>query len=301
MTKTTPTVLDTVDRVVVIGDVHGDIAMLSASLFLADLFNTNLEWVAKPQNTIVVQMGDQLDSLSRDTTQEWEKVEDSKLIEFTEKLDMIARKKGGRFISIIGNHEIMNLTGNFSYVSPFSMGKSGGNEGRLHRYKPGGFYAKILANRNIIQKIGPLLFCHAGLLPHHLNLVNEDIDKINKLFSKMATNEITDPEEMSLIQDLFMSELSILWNRIYLNQDNPNMDNILLNTLQRTECNHMMIGHNPMPQITPLYNFKLWLTDVGLSRSFSNENLEVLEILNGGSPIPENNYQPFRVLRAVKK
>jgi hypothetical protein len=56
-----------------------------------------------------------------------------------------------------------------------------------------------------------------------------------------------------------------------------------------------------MPQITPLYNFKLWLTDVGLSRSFSNENLEVLEILNGGSPIPENNYQPFRVLRAVKK
>ena len=301
MSKTTPTVLDTVERVIVIGDVHGDIAMLSASLFLANLFNTNLEWIAQPENTIVVQMGDQLDSLSRDTHQEWEKVEDSKLIEFTEKLDMIARKKGGRFISMIGNHEIMNITGNFSYVSSFSMGKSGGPEARLQRYKPGGFYARLLANRNIVQKIGPLLFCHAGLLPHHLDLMNDDIEKINDLFHRMANNEITKQEDVTAIQELFMSELSILWNRIYLNQSNPNMERILVNTLQRTQCNYMMIGHNPMPEITPLYNLKLWLTDVGLSRSFSNENLEVLEILNGGSPIPENNYQPFRVIRAVKK
>lgn len=301
MSKTTPTVLDTVERVIVIGDVHGDIAMLSASLFLANLFNTNLEWIAQPENTIVVQMGDQLDSLSRDIHQEWEKVEDSKLIEFTEKLDMIARKKGGRFISMIGNHEIMNITGNFSYVSSFSMGKSGGPEARLQRYKPGGFYARLLANRNIVQKIGPLLFCHAGLLPHHLDLMNDDIEKINDLFRRMANNEITKQEDITAIQELFMSELSILWNRIYLNQGNPNMERILVNTLQRTQCNYMMIGHNPMPEITPLYNLKLWLTDVGLSRSFSNENLEVLEILNGGSPIPENNYQPFRVIRAVKK
>jgi hypothetical protein len=63
----------------------------------------------------------------------------------------------------------------------------------------------------------------------------------------------------------------------------------------------MMIGHNPMPQITPIYNFKLWLTDVGLSRSFANESLEVLEILNGGIPCPENDHRPFRVIRAVKK
>jgi len=301
MEMETPTYLDAPPRIIVIGDVHGDIGMLCACLYLADVFNTNLEWVAKPVNTIVVQMGDQLDSLSRDTTQEWEKLDDSTLIRFTEKLDTIARKKGGRFISMIGNHELMNIMGNFMYVSPLSMKNSGGNEGRIERYKPGGEMARLLANRNVVQKIGGLLFCHAGILPHHLEIVKNRLDVINSLFRKVATNpEMSDMEQYAM-EKLFVDPLSILWNRYYLENNNLYSDSLLKDILAMTECNHMIIGHNPMQHITALYDYKLWITDIGLSRSFSNNSLEVLEILNGGIPDISNDHRPFRIIQAVKK
>lgn len=296
----TPTQLNAPPRIIVIGDLHGDIAMLCSCLYMTNIINHQMEWIANPPNTYVVQMGDQVDSLSRDNQHSWEKLEDSKLIEFTDKLDTIAQKKGGRFLSMIGNHEVMNLLGNFMYVSSHSMSKSGGVSGRVQKYKPGGHYAQILAKRNVIQKIGSLLFCHAGLLPHHLDIVNNQLETINSLFHKMALGILETHDDQQKCQDLFVSELSMLWNRLYLNQS-PEMDQVLSHTLDRTHTQYMMIGHNPMPNILPLYNYKLWLTDVGLSRSFSNESLEVLEILNGGISSPENDHRPFRVIRAVKK
>ena len=296
----TPTDLEAPPRMIVIGDLHGDIAMLCSCLYMASIINTKMEWIAQPPNTYVVQMGDQLDSVSRDSQEPWEKLDDVKLMEFTDKLDQVARKKGGRFISMIGNHELMNLQGNFMYVSSHSMARSGGSQGRFQRFKPGGSYATLLSKRNVIQKIGSLLFCHAGLLPHHLDLVGNHLETINNLYRKFALNQPMNPMEEHMVNELFVSELSLLWNRLYLNTT-PEMDQVLQLTLEKTQTRHMMIGHNPVPHITPLYGFKLWLTDVGLSRSFQNQTLEVLEILHGGIPCPENDHHPFRVIRADKK
>jgi hypothetical protein len=214
----TPSDLNAPPRIIVIGDLHGDIAMLCSCLYMTQIINHQMEWIAEPPNTYVIQMGDQVDSLSRDNQHSWEKLEDSKLIEFTDKLDAIAQKKGGRFLSMIGNHEIMNLQGNFMYVSSHSMSKSGGVSGRIQKYKPGGHYAQILAKRNVIQKIGPLIFCHAGLLPHHLDIANNQLEYINTLFHKMALGTLRYPEEHMKCHELFVSELSILWNRLYLHQ-----------------------------------------------------------------------------------
>jgi len=293
--------IPTTERIIVIGDIHGDIATLCSCLYMTNIINQNLEWIANPPNTIVVQMGDQVDSLSRDTSPSWEKVDDCTLLRFTDRLDEIAKAKGGRFISIIGNHEMMNITGNFEYVSKFSMNKSGGHNGRINQFKPGGVYAQILAKRPIVQKIGPLLFCHAGLLPHHIKLTDNSILHINQLFYKLAMKEPLDEHDKMLIHQLFIDENSILWNRIYLEQMNQNLEDILDYVLHNTKSNYMFIGHNPLQNITPLYNFKLWVTDVGLSRAFSNDSLEVLEILNGGVSSELNDFKPFRVIKAVKK
>ena len=77
-------------RIIVIGDLHGDIAMLCSCLYMANIIDTNMEWIAEPRNTVVVQIGDQLDSLNRDNTNEWEKLPDIKLLQFTDQLDVIA-------------------------------------------------------------------------------------------------------------------------------------------------------------------------------------------------------------------
>lgn len=297
----TPTYLDAPKRIIVIGDIHGDIGILCSCLYMANIINHKFEWIAQPVDTIVVQMGDQVDSLSRDVNQPWEKIDDMTLLQFTDRLDEIARKKGGRFISLLGNHEIMNVLGQFDYVSPLSMQKAGGIQGRRERFQPGGSYAKILAKRNVVQKIGGLLFCHAGLLPHHLNYVNGQLSSINILIKRYLLKEMTSENEFGLLHPLFINEMSILWNRFYLEQMGTEAEKVLDYVLQHTNSTQMIIGHNPLKNITAFYNFKLWETDIGLSRAFSNEGLEVLEILNGGIASEENNHQPFRVIRAIKK
>ncbi len=293
--------LPTADRVIVIGDIHGDIGILCSCLYMTNIINQNLEWIAQPANTIVVQMGDQVDSLSRDTSPSWEKVDDCTLLRFTEKIDEIAKRKGGRFISMIGNHELMNVLGNYDYVSTFSLNKSGGHSGRMQQFQPGGMYAQILSKRPVVQKIGPLIFCHAGLLPHHIRNVDNSIHKINELFYKFLNKESLHEYEKMLIQVLFIDDNSILWNRLYLEQMGPNMEQALQYVLENTNTKHMMIGHNPLSNITPFYNLRLWETDVGLSRAFSNDSIEVLEILNGGEACEQNDFKPFRVIKAIKK
>ena len=112
------------ERLVVIGDIHGDIKRFKNILIDAKIINENIEWIAEPKNTFVIQMGDQIDSLNRTTDVDWEVIEDIEMITFTNILDKLAIAKGGRLISIIGNHEFMNTLGNYSYVSNNSIGKT---------------------------------------------------------------------------------------------------------------------------------------------------------------------------------
>lgn len=280
-------------RVIVIGDLHGDIAMLCSCLYMAKIIDTNMEWIAEPRNTVVVQIGDQLDSLNRDNTNDWEKLPDIKLLQFTDQLDVIAKKKGGRFISLLGNHEIMNIFGNFSYVSENSMEKSGGEYNRLMKFLPGGAYAKLLAKRPAVLKIGKILFCHAGVLPFHLDLVNDDLNKINEIIRRQLENDESIPiTDRQKTMPLFVDSESLLWNRHYVNRVNEETDAMLSNVLQRTQTHAMIIGHNTVPHISTLYNYKLWIVDVGLSRAYTNDSLEVLEILND---------KTFNIIQAVKQ
>jgi len=93
-------------RVVIIGDVHGDLKRFKNILKHANIINDDLEWIASPPETIVVQLGDQVDSLNRHPDiQNWEVLEDWNMLHFTNSLHNIAKEKGGKVISLIGNHE----------------------------------------------------------------------------------------------------------------------------------------------------------------------------------------------------
>ena len=274
-------ILSHVPRIIVIGDLHGDTAMLCTCLYMTNIINKNMEWIADPPNTIVVQMGDQLDSLTRaDIMADWEKLDDTVLMRFTEKLDRVAKEKGGRFISMIGNHEIMNIIGDYTYVSPWSMEKSGGREGRFNKFKPDSIYARMLAQRPCVLKIGNLLFSHAGILPHHLDMVNNDLNTINEIHKMFCLRKPMSSHLIHLHKELFVEPMSLLWNRLYLQNDSE-MEKQLDDVLKRTQSIAMLIGHNTIPNIAHIYKCKLWITDIGLSRAFANDTVEVLEILNG--------------------
>jgi len=263
------------DRLVIIGDIHGDIKRFKNILIDANIINDNIEWIAEPKNTIVIQMGDQIDSLNRTTDNDWEVIEDIEMINFTNILDKLAIAKGGRLISLIGNHEFMNILGNYTYVSSKSIANN--EKRRRELFKPGGQISSILSNRPVIVKIGGLLFCHAGLKISHLMILynyNKDIKYINTIWKIFATsNNINGAEDSDIFSKIILSDDGILWTR---SLDNPEEMEIMLKKLN---CSYMFVGHNVVDGIKFINNM-LWYTDTGISRAFGTSSYQYIDINN---------------------
>ena len=131
-------------RIIVIGDIHGDLEAALKCLILAkcieyielpihktvpvmDAFFKTLKWIGG--DTYIVQLGDQIDRIR---PQKWDdnNIASPRVNNFEDEgstleifylfyhLDRLARHHDGRVFSIIGNHEIMNVDGDFRYVSP---------------------------------------------------------------------------------------------------------------------------------------------------------------------------------------
>lgn len=260
------------ERIIIIGDIHGDLKRFKNILINAKIINNNLEWIAEPQNTIVIQLGDQIDSINRSNEViNWEVLEDTDMIYFTNTLNNIAISKGGKVISLIGNHELMNTQGNFTYVSKKSF-----KDTRLLDYYPNGNLSTILSKRPVVLKIGKLFFCHAGLKKFHLDLLksyNKDISYVNILWKKYMLKELSNQEDIELFDKLLMDNNGILWNR---ELDTKN-DNIY--TLNEVQCIYMFIGHNTVEKVS-LLNDTTWFVDTGISRAYGTNTYQYIDITN---------------------
>jgi hypothetical protein len=258
------------DKTIIIGDIHGDIKRLKNILINDNIINNNLEWIS--YNTIIIQLGDQIDSLNRaNNIDEWENLNDLEVLNFTNLLNKLAVEKNSMFISLNGNHELMNILGNFSYVSKKSF-----NQNRINNFKIKGNYRNILGNRPIIVKINDLIFCHAGLKKKHLDILNKyhkDIFYLNIVWSNFVLlNKIENIYDHEILNEIILNDDGILWTR---NLDNIDDIDYVLNNI---ECQYMFIGHNTVNNIQ-LVN-KIWFTDSGLSRAYGRNNFEYIQIIN---------------------
>ena len=243
----------TQDRVIVIGDLHGDLDKLITCLQIAkliqlptaplpqsDSLRTNqvvFDYVNKTKwiggKTYVVQLGDQIDRI-RPT--KWDEVgiargqaeedEGSSLHIFylLWHLNNQAKSEGGRVISLMGNHEFMNVEGDYRYVSPhefkeyhaafnkyycgtarpeqedndviekinqetlkFAKVPAGYLERRL-AWHPRGLIANFMGlNYKTIIQVGRWIFSHAGITMHAAQ--NDSICKINNSISKYLLDD----------------------------------------------------------------------------------------------------------------
>lgn len=297
----TPTLLPDAPRIVVIGDVHGDLSRLTKVLLSLGIISRECKWVADPPNTVVVQMGDQLDSASRvppSMATEWETggtSSDLDTVVFMDKLDRIAQASGGRVVSLLGNHELMNYLGDFTYVSNPSMIATGGELGRRAHFSAQGNVGAILARRNVVVRIGQLLFVHGGILPHHLEVVGGDLRVINSLARKLFRRESLEPEEMIACQSLFIEPEGLLWTRRYADNGNPALEPMIQAVLASQGAQSIFVGHSTVSRVAPLFAGKLWLMDAMFSRSYGSEQYQVVDIRqnnrDGNSGGPAYNAQ----------
>jgi Calcineurin-like phosphoesterase len=93
-------------RIVAIGDLHGDYQAFESLMLDAGLIDGRGHWAGG--ETIFVQTGDVPDRGA----------DSLKIIDHLRKLQKQAPRKGGRVVTLVGNHEAMNITGDLRYVHP---------------------------------------------------------------------------------------------------------------------------------------------------------------------------------------
>jgi hypothetical protein len=230
------------------------------------------------------------------------------------KLAAQATKTGGAVYSILGNHELMNVDGDFRYVSPKEFREFGnyfkekhsdnntlpyGYYSRKLAFQPGGKIAKHLANnRYSVLVVGSWLFVHGGISK---NCAQRFLLKdINKSISKWL-NGSRDTRNTAYVNSIYHcddDENSPFWSRVFSDLDDwdDNMHNQefqetinIINKNNKTNIRGMVVGHSPqfmynMP-LNSSCNNCLWRVDVGMSKAFGecdskHRKVQILVIKN---------------------
>ena len=263
----------------VIGDIHGDFNVLIKSLKKAKVINNKHRWIGG--KTHIVQVGDIIDRGGRPgvITTVSDPMEEYKIYEFLNNLDIQAEKVGGKVHYLIGNHELMNMLGDFRYVHDKHLINV---DKRRELFKPGGYMANMLACHSYaVLKINDWYFCHAGLLPKHIG--RKTLSEINNFVRGVLRGEIrSNKSNSSEYEDILLSNDSLFWNRFYVN--NSDKCTILNQTLDllgnKNGKGGMVIGHTPHKDIFSECNQRLWFADVGLSDGFGKDYFNNIQILH---------------------
>ena len=288
--------LPPVNRIIVIGDIHGDIEILLECLIKAKLIEDkkildySIDWdnviTWTGGDTVVVQVGDQIDSCRYDGKHSCsdpsfygsDMANDINILYFMTNLHKKARAYGGAIYSLIGNHELMNVIGDMSYVShsniiSHSKNKNieEGMKNRIDSFRPGNKMANFLAcTRKIVLKIGDNLFVHAGIVPYITKKYN--IDDINRILTLFLLDEFKDLDDI-IKNDIFMSsEHSPLWTRIFGSKNIDKKCDELMNPLEQIyKVGKIFVGHTPQLKTGIISKCKdrVWLTDAGMPSAFN--------------------------------
>ncbi|KAK1283656.1 Uncharacterized protein QJS10_CPB21g01424 [Acorus calamus] len=272
------------------------------------------------EETVLIQVGDILDR----------GVDEIAILSLLRSLSIQAKINGGAVFQVNGNHETMNVEGDFRYVDPGAfdecvdflehlkdcgdnwddafvgwhrvsemykennaMSQSQWTPWRLMKdsshdadrliqligqrqkgvvarsslFRPGGLLARELARHAVVLKVDDWVFCHGGLLPHH---VAYGIERMNKEVSH--------------------------WMQGFDDDDDDDGE-----TLQAIGAQAMVVGHTPQVEgVNCKCNKRIWRIDVGMSSGVMNSSPEVLEIADNKARVLRNEADSFDELQTVE-
>ena len=302
-----PSILPACPKIIAIGDLHGDFDALMISLKRAGIIDSQGSWVAG--STIVVQVGDVLDRGGRGSSvTSKDDLEELQILNFLYKLNRQALlcNPPGRVITLLGNHELMNMIGDFRFATKEHISGFGGFENRKNLFEPGGQMARRMACNSLgVVMIGDWVFVHGGLLPEHLHTVAKMsggvsrpkvvLDRINNLVRGILRGKIKLENIGREEESILFGGDGIFWTRKYSQGNvsreicNDAYDTLSLLGIDRKKGG-IVIGHTPQNSINSVCDNRIWRIDTGMSEAFGHRpgqhgRIEVLEILQNGESV----------------
>lgn len=282
-----PTRFPAAERIVAIGDLHGDLSAARAAFRLAGLIDDEDRWAGG--TTVLVQTGDQLDRGD----------DELEILDLLDDLTAQARAAGGAVHVLNGNHELMNVKQDLRYVTlggyldflptpvedPETVAPQvvvDAVRERLKACRPGQPFAMRLLDRNVIAILGDTVFVHGGVLPH---VVDYGIERLNQEARDWIRADRQYPPEILLASD------GPVWSRHY--SDEPDIEDcrLLDEVLDELSASRMVVGHTVQDGgISPACGDKVWRIDVGMAAHYGGTPA-VLEIENGSARVIDHRHQ----------
>lgn len=178
------------------------------------------------------------------------------------KLEAEASRQEGYVHVILGNHELMNLSGDLRYQHPkyFQTAHLLGRDS-MTLYAPDTELGRWLRSKNVMERIGNNLVVHGGVSQY----VNEEpvsLKRLNKAIRPYYDQYDNDSLLIaSRVAYYFAGATSPFWYRGYMVQPKASPAQVD-STLQRFNVRRIIVGHNIVDAIQPLYNGKVIAIDV---------------------------------------
>lgn len=225
--------------------------------FKSILMSTNVidedgSWILTP-NSVVVQLGDQIDPKKDD--EESQKLPHFDVIYYTDHLQREARKNNCDFVSLIGNHEHMNID-------------------KIRRNKR---LTDIVSSRPVMHRINDYVFCHGILKKRHYDAMqyfNKDIEAINSIWSKYVQKTEMDRTERAILQSVILDKTDGVLYAKYPESTLATEQLMLLMGLRG-----IFIGHIRVKKIQVVNN--IWFLDLYLKDSFYDFSYNSIVIKHG--------------------
>ena len=304
-----------VQRIVAVGDVHGDYDGYREVLEESGLINKRGNWIGGA--THLVQAGD-IPDRGPDT---------AAVIRHLQALEKQAKAAGGRVHALIGNHEALNILGDLRYVHPGEYRALKGPRARSlrqayyrqtlealadtdprvndrtfreqwmdahplgwveHRqhWHPQGEFGSWVVSHNAVIKINGTLFVHGGLGPAMLDLTLQEIN--DQIRRELSSASGTGAEPTQLLAD---AEEGPLWYRGFAQEETDSTEAHLEAVLSHFEADRIVMGHTPgFGTILPRFRGRAIAIDSGISAHYGSHRAALL-MENGGLYVLQKQQQ----------
>ncbi|WVO17938.1 hypothetical protein L204_105636 [Cryptococcus depauperatus] len=282
-------------RLIAVGDLHGDINNARRVLQMAQIIDESSNWIGGTD--ILVQTGDIVDRGAHA----------DQIYQLMQTLRGQAAGVGGRLVSILGNHEVMNAIGDWRYVTRDDISSFGDTEARMKALSTEGWLGKEwLANYSVtaLVPLSPhpssptLSFTHGSLRPSYLNLLPYP-ESINALGHSLLTKALTPPLALPYPPNPYSglprgstheeaelyAEGGPLWWRGLATKEERTVCTWVQQLKAKTGARRFIGGHTPnLEKIVTRCNASVIIIDTGISSAYGGV-LSALEVIYTLTPV----------------
>lgn len=239
---------------VILSDIEGNFAAFRKLLQTTGVIDTAFNWIFG--NGHLILGGDFVDRGEQVTEVLW----------LIYSLEEKAKAAGGQVHYVLGNHEIMIVSGDTRYVNPRYRLHTAlmGLPSYEYLFDENTELGRWFRTRNIMEKIGENLFIHAGISP----LINEmriNVNSINEIARPYYADSLGNFPEKEKRLPVIFSDYGPFWYRgYYTNKDSlVNMQETINASLRKFKVKHIFTGHTIVGEtISVHWNNKVVNTDV---------------------------------------